>query len=123
MFPTCIAFFSMENLLFFAFLTKLRWQTVVKERRGRVNGGRKLAVPFEALLRTHHRAAMSSPASGDATGRVMNFAAGPSALPLSVLETIQKELLNYRDTGVSVLEYVLAASIGYILLKGTSTFA
>lgn len=49
---------------------------------------------------------MSAAESNDKNDRVMNFAAGPSALPLSVLETIQKELLNYRGTGVSVLEYV-----------------
>jgi phosphoserine aminotransferase len=36
--------------------------------------------------------------------RVMNFAAGPSALPLSVLEQVQKELLNWNGTGVSIME-------------------
>lgn len=50
---------------------------------------------------------MSSSDSNSAKDRVMNFAAGPSALPLSVLETIQKELLNYHGTGMSVLEYVI----------------
>ncbi|MCP8970730.1 3-phosphoserine/phosphohydroxythreonine transaminase [Ectobacillus ponti] len=36
--------------------------------------------------------------------RVYNFSAGPSALPLPVLERAQRELLNYRGTGMSVME-------------------
>lgn len=36
--------------------------------------------------------------------RVFNFNAGPCALPLSVLETVQAELLDYRGTGMSVME-------------------
>lgn len=36
--------------------------------------------------------------------RVYNFSAGPSMLPLSVLETAQKELLNYAGSGMSVME-------------------
>ncbi|MBE7061976.1 MAG: 3-phosphoserine/phosphohydroxythreonine transaminase, partial [Clostridiales bacterium] len=36
--------------------------------------------------------------------RVYNFAAGPSTLPLPVLEQAQKELLNYQDTGMSIIE-------------------
>lgn len=35
---------------------------------------------------------------------VVNFAAGPSALPYEVLETAQREFLNYAETGVSVME-------------------
>ena len=35
---------------------------------------------------------------------VYNFNAGPSALPLSVLEKAQKELVNFRDAGMSVME-------------------
>lgn len=37
-------------------------------------------------------------------GRVYNFAAGPSCLPLAVLERAQKELLNFEGTGMSVME-------------------
>lgn len=37
-------------------------------------------------------------------GRVHNFSAGPAVLPLSVLEQAQAELLNWRGTGMSVLE-------------------
>lgn len=36
--------------------------------------------------------------------RVYNFSAGPSMLPLAVLEKAQKELVNYADTGMSVME-------------------
>lgn len=36
--------------------------------------------------------------------RVCNFSAGPSALPLPVLEKAQKELVNYGDYGMSVME-------------------
>ena len=36
--------------------------------------------------------------------RVFNFNPGPSTLPLTVLETIQAELLDYRGTGMSVME-------------------
>ena len=36
--------------------------------------------------------------------RVFNFNPGPSTLPLPVLETIQAELLDYRGSGMSVME-------------------
>ena len=36
--------------------------------------------------------------------RVYNFAAGPSTLPLAVLEEAQKEFLNFSGTGMSVTE-------------------
>jgi phosphoserine aminotransferase len=36
--------------------------------------------------------------------RVFNFSAGPSMLPLPVLEKAQKQLLNYEQTGMSVME-------------------
>lgn len=36
--------------------------------------------------------------------RVYNFSAGPSMLPLSVLEKAAGELVNYGDTGMSVME-------------------
>ena len=37
-------------------------------------------------------------------GRASNFNAGPAALPVSVLERIREELLDYRGTGMSVME-------------------
>lgn len=36
--------------------------------------------------------------------RAYNFNAGPSALPLEVLEKAQKELVNFRGTGMSIME-------------------
>jgi len=39
-----------------------------------------------------------------AVKRVHNFNAGPSALPLSVLERIREELLDWRGSGMSVME-------------------
>ncbi|MGI6327760.1 MAG: 3-phosphoserine/phosphohydroxythreonine transaminase [Dethiobacteria bacterium] len=38
------------------------------------------------------------------TYRIYNFNPGPAALPLPVLEQVQKELLNYSGTGMSILE-------------------
>ena len=42
--------------------------------------------------------------AGRSTKRVFNFNAGPGTLPLSVLEQIREELLDYRGTGMSVME-------------------
>jgi phosphoserine aminotransferase len=39
-----------------------------------------------------------------AAKRAFNFNAGPAALPLPVLERIREELLDYRGTGMSVME-------------------
>ena len=36
--------------------------------------------------------------------RIVNFNAGPAALPLEVLKKAQEELLNYRGCGLSVME-------------------
>ncbi|RKX26037.1 MAG: 3-phosphoserine/phosphohydroxythreonine transaminase [Candidatus Zixiibacteriota bacterium] len=36
--------------------------------------------------------------------RIFNFNAGPSTLPLDVLKIVQNELLDYRGTGMSVME-------------------
>ena len=36
--------------------------------------------------------------------RVYNFSAGPSMLPVEVLEQASKEMLNYQDSGMSVME-------------------
>lgn len=37
-------------------------------------------------------------------GRIFNFGAGPSMLPLPVLEQAQAELLDYKGSGMSVME-------------------
>lgn len=36
--------------------------------------------------------------------RMINFSAGPTGLPQSVLQTAQNELLNYKDEGYSIME-------------------
>ncbi len=36
--------------------------------------------------------------------RVFNFNPGPATLPLSVLQTVQEELLDYRGEGMSIME-------------------
>lgn len=38
------------------------------------------------------------------THRVHNFSGGPAALPLSVLEQAQSELLDYKGSGMSIME-------------------
>jgi len=42
--------------------------------------------------------------SARAAKRVHNFNAGPGALPLAVLERIREELLDWRGSGMSVME-------------------
>lgn len=39
-----------------------------------------------------------------AEGRVYNFSAGPSMMPLEVLETVKSEMVNYQKSGMSVME-------------------
>lgn len=46
----------------------------------------------------------STTASVPATKRIFNFNAGPAALPLPVLEHIREELLDWRGSGMSVME-------------------
>ena len=36
--------------------------------------------------------------------RAYNFSAGPAVLPLEVLQDAQRELVNYKGTGMSVME-------------------
>ena len=36
--------------------------------------------------------------------RVYNFSAGPSMMPLEVLEESQRDMLNYKGIGYSILE-------------------
>ena len=46
----------------------------------------------------------STTVSVPATKRAFNFNAGPAALPLPVLERIREELLDWRGSGMSVME-------------------
>ena len=36
--------------------------------------------------------------------RAYNFSAGPAILPEEVLKEVQTELLNYQDSGMSIME-------------------
>jgi phosphoserine aminotransferase len=47
---------------------------------------------------------VSTTTAATRTKRAFNFNAGPAALPLPVLERIREELLDYRGTGMSVME-------------------
>ena len=47
---------------------------------------------------------MNTTLSDRMTKRAFNFNAGPGALPLSVLERIREELLDYGGSGMSVME-------------------
>jgi len=47
---------------------------------------------------------VSSLVTAPATKRVFNFNAGPASLPLVVLERIREELLDWRGSGMSVME-------------------
>lgn len=40
----------------------------------------------------------------DATNRLFNFSAGPAALPEAVLEQIRDDMLNWNNSGMSVME-------------------
>ena len=38
------------------------------------------------------------------TKRIVNFSAGPATMPEAVLEEAQRQLLNYQETGMSIME-------------------
>jgi phosphoserine aminotransferase len=46
----------------------------------------------------------SSTLAGSVTKRAHNFNAGPAAMPLSVLQKMREELIDYHGTGMSVME-------------------
>ena len=50
--------------------------------------------------------------------RVYNFSAGPSVLPLEVLEKAQKELVEYGDSGMSVMEMSHRSKVYDDIIKG-----
>ena len=51
--------------------------------------------------------------------RVYNFSAGPSMLPLEVLEVAQKELIEYQDSGMSVMEMSHRSPVYDAIIKET----
>ena len=50
--------------------------------------------------------------------RVYNFSAGPSMLPLEVLEKAQKELVAFGDSGMSVMEMSHRSKVYDEIIKG-----
>lgn len=50
--------------------------------------------------------------------RVLNFSAGPSGIPLSVLQKAQKELINYKNNGFSIMEISHRSAIFGELIEG-----
>jgi len=70
--------------------------------------GRAAIPPRKVWKTTVSTTAGTTPAAPAATPRAAkrahNFNAGPAALPLPVLERIREELLDYRGTGMSVME-------------------
>jgi phosphoserine aminotransferase len=50
------------------------------------------------------RAAAAPAAAGTKTERIFNFSAGPACLPLDVLEQCAEDMINYKGTGMSVME-------------------
>ncbi|KAF0906273.1 hypothetical protein E2562_009650 [Oryza meyeriana var. granulata] len=46
----------------------------------------------------------SSPVAAATDSGVYNFAAGPATLPLAVLQKAQAELVDYRSSGMSIME-------------------
>jgi len=53
--------------------------------------------------------------------RVYNFSAGPSMLPLSVLKKAQEEMLDYRGSGMSVMEMSHRSKIYDEIIKGAES--
>ena len=51
--------------------------------------------------------------------RVFNFSAGPSMLPLEVLETAQKELIEFGNSGMSVMEMSHRSPVYDAIIKET----
>ena len=50
--------------------------------------------------------------------RIFNFNAGPAALPTEVLEEVQKDLLNYKGEGLSVMEMSHRSKTFDSIIKG-----
>ena len=49
--------------------------------------------------------------------RIFNFAAGPAMLPTEVLESAKDELMNYKNSGMSVMEISHRSSLFNEIIK------
>ena len=54
-------------------------------------------------------------------GRVYNFSAGPAIMPEPVLEEIRDEMMNYRGSGMCVMEMSHRSKIGPRSISRSST--
>src|SRR5215467_4172085 len=70
---------------------------------GAARTGRATSISQQAVSR-EEMTILSPGAAATSLHRVHNFNAGPSALPLAVLERIREELLDWRGSGMSVME-------------------
>ena len=68
----------------------------------RAVSGRRVAARKATVASRPARAGVVVRAS--ATERKYNFSAGPACLPLDVLEECKEDLINYKGTGMSVME-------------------
>ena len=65
--------------------------------------GKKVVARKSAVASNARRASVAVRAAA-ATERKFNFSAGPACLPLDVLEECKEDLINYKGTGMSVME-------------------
>ena len=71
----------------------------------RAFAGKKVVSKTSARAPTRRVAvATRAVATEPATERKFNFSAGPAMLPLDVLEEAQADMINYKGTGMSVME-------------------
>ncbi|HWQ78721.1 MAG TPA: 3-phosphoserine/phosphohydroxythreonine transaminase [Anaerovoracaceae bacterium] len=53
--------------------------------------------------------------------RIYNFSAGPSIMPVSVLKEAQKQMLNYNDSGMSVMEMSHRSKVYEEIISGAES--
>jgi phosphoserine aminotransferase len=68
------------------------------------NEGRPASGATERHTKEETHAVSHATVTERAAKRAFNFSAGPGALPLTVLERIREELLDWRGSGMSVME-------------------
>ncbi len=58
-----------------------------------------------------------------ADNRIYNFSAGPSMLPVPVLERCAADMLNYQGSGMSVMEMSHRSKVYDGIIKGDRGYA
>ncbi|KAF5830934.1 phosphoserine aminotransferase [Dunaliella salina] len=86
-------------------------QQLQKQQQMRAVGGlnaRPVPRPFAPRLSVRAQTSTLDKGAAASTsqpfGRLFNFSAGPAVLPLEVLQEAQADLINYKGTGMSVME-------------------